>query len=133
MSTGNSCAHTCGKLEEYSKRCVVGILMDHNSYNIAFSPLVYDDGRSVPVTYISPRIRWRNSDLSPIAVETSGLMLLSCILLARIDHIEVGPVFDDLKEISDKFYEVPLQSDDGMQDVKSGYSILMHSLKQWRS
>ena len=56
-------------------------------------------------------------------------MLLSCILLARINAIEAGPVFDELKEISDKFYEVPIQSDDGMQDMKSSDSALVHDLR----
>ena len=56
-------------------------------------------------------------------------MLLSCILLARINAIEAGPVFDELKEISDKFYEVPIQTDDGMQDMKSSDSALVHDLR----
>ena len=33
-----------GTSKEYKERCVVGLLMDRENYNIAFTPLVYPNG-----------------------------------------------------------------------------------------
>ena len=42
-----------GTCTEYQGRCVVGLLMEHTYYSVAFAPCMYEDGRSVPVTYVS--------------------------------------------------------------------------------
>ena len=52
----------------YLNRSVVGLVMDHQFFRVALSPLVFQGGRLVPITYVTPPIAWR---LTPTAVSES--------------------------------------------------------------
>ena len=76
---------------------VVGLLIHNEGYSVAFSPCKYDDGKSVLITFLSPRIPWRNDSLSPTAVVKSSLLFLSSILLLNMSAQTLGSEFDHLR------------------------------------
>ena len=78
-------------------RAAVGVIIDHHQYRIAFSPPLHQDGRILPITFISPPINWRNVDLSPVAVSSKGLLLLSTLFTLILDAVTLSddhPVVD---------------------------------------
>ena len=93
-------------------RAAVGVIIDHHQYRIAFSPLLDQDGHILPITFISPPINWRNVDLSPVAVSSKGLLLLSTVFTLVLDADSLGddpPIVDMevLKSVCTRMYEQP--------------------------
>ena len=92
-------------------RAAVGVIIDHHLYRIAFSPLLDQDGHVLPITFISP-INWRNVDLSPVAVSSKGLVLLSTLftLVLDADSLRDDPPVVDmgvLNSVCTRMHEQP--------------------------
>ena len=68
----------------------------------------------VPITFVSPPINWRNVDLSPVAVSSKGLLLLSTLFTLVLD---VDTLSDDppavnlgvLNNVCTRMHQQPFQ------------------------
>ena len=114
----------------YLNRSVVGLVMDHQFFRVALSPLVFQGGRLVPITYVTPPIAWRLPALAPTAVSESGLLLLSTVLLINIPSFSV--VVDDpaLKKVSDLLYEQPFVFDVSRDEMKMSYAQVIKEMEK---
>lgn len=114
----------------YLNRSVIGLAMDHQFFRVALSPLVFQGGRLVPITYVTPPIAWRLPAVSPTAVSESGLLLLSTVLLINIPSFSVG--FDDpaLKRVSDLLYEQPFVFDASRDEMQMSYTHVIKEMEK---
>ena len=116
----------------YLGRSVVGLLMDHMWFRIAFCPLSYDDGSIIPVTFMTPPITWRQVDISPVAVDLGGLLLLSTAMCMNLQSIKsVQPFCNEalLKDVSRKLNESPLVLEESLGSVHNSFMKVMHDME----
>ena len=73
------------------------MIIDHHQYRIAFCPLLDQEERILPITFISPPINWRNVNLSSVAISSKGLLLLSTLFTSVLD---VDTLNDDPPEVN---------------------------------
>ena len=114
----------------YLNRSVVGLVMDHHFFRVALSPLVFQGGRLVPITYVTPPIAWRLPAVAPTAVSESGLLLLSTVLLINIPSISVVVDNPALKKVSDMLYEQPFVFDVSRDEMKMSYAQVIKEMEK---
>ena len=102
--------------------------MDHQFFRVALSPLVFQGGRLVPITYVTPPIAWRLPAVAPVS--ENGLLLLSTVLLINIPSFSV--VVDDpaLEKLSDLLYEQPFVFDVSRDEMKMSYAQVIMEMEK---
>ena len=91
---------------DFNDQVLVGLLLMEDSFHIAFSPFKWaETNRAVPVVYITPSIKWRNSQ----CVSSSGLLLLSVLHLFNMKRIEYPPSEESsiLMDVTNALYKDP--------------------------
>ena len=104
--------------------------MDHQFFRVALSPLVFQGGRLVPITYVIPPIAWRLPAVTPTAVSESGLLLLSTMLPLNIPSFSVVVDNPVLKEVSDLLYEQPFVFDISRDEMKMSFAQVIKEMEK---
>ena len=78
------------------------------SYSIGFSSMMDEQCRSLPITYFTPLIIWRDTK-RPLAIESVAILLLSVLHSLNLDRQTLeGPSMDrKMKEVTDVLYTTP--------------------------
>ena len=71
--------------EDNPKRTTVGVLIDHCTFRICFCPLMDSADHILPITFVTPPIRWRRHEVSQVAINPEALLLLSTCLTLLLD------------------------------------------------
>lgn len=87
---------------QLEKKAVIGIIIDKESFHLAFSPYFYLDQSGttpvpipLPIVYISPPIAWRNlSPQSLFSIIPAALLVIACTCYFQLDRIEYKEEID---------------------------------------
>ena len=96
----------------FQGKSMLGIVMTATTYVICIQMLKDDDERSLPITYVSPVIRWRSPDENIAITNTLGMILLCTLHLFKMDRVSPSQVFDPVvSQVVKELYKAPYNPD----------------------
>ena len=88
---------------------LLSILIDAEVYYLGFSVAMDENKRSLPLLYVTRPIIWRRKHDYPLAIERTGIMLLSVLHLLNLKRRVVHEVTTMTKRVADTLYSIPYE------------------------
>ena len=103
--------------KELEKKVVIGIIMDKEFFKLVFSPYFFFDKAEpvpLPIVYISPLIRWRESSPQTLlSVVPAALLVIACTCYYQRDKIKC-----DKEEIDSEVLQVARKLSENRHIIK---------------